>query len=118
MEGGTNRAPASERIKNGTHPTRRADVAAGSTSRDNVDYYPKRTNRQSQPDRRSAANQKDKPNCTMSELSINVSRATIRSNQPEQHAEEEATYAPSADQNQQGSINRKRRESSCHAVEN
>ncbi|VDP90032.1 unnamed protein product [Echinostoma caproni] len=49
MEGGTKRGPASERIKNGAHPTTRAEVATGSTSRDNTDYHPKRTNRQLQP---------------------------------------------------------------------
>ncbi|VDP65092.1 unnamed protein product [Echinostoma caproni] len=59
MEGGTKRVLAIDRIKNGAHPTRRADAAAGSTSRDNVDCHPKRANRQLQPDRRFAANGND-----------------------------------------------------------
>ncbi|VDP93691.1 unnamed protein product [Echinostoma caproni] len=63
MEGGTKKVPASEQVKNGTHPTRRADVAAGSTLRDNVNYHPKRTNRQLQPDRQSAASRKIYTEC-------------------------------------------------------
>ncbi|VDP23508.1 unnamed protein product [Echinostoma caproni] len=43
IECGKKRAPASERIKNGTHQTRHADVAAGSTSRDNVGCHSKQT---------------------------------------------------------------------------
>ncbi|VDP71927.1 unnamed protein product [Echinostoma caproni] len=63
MEGGKKRAPANKRMKNGTHPTRCADVVAGSTSRDNVDYHPQRTNRQVQLDRGSAATQNDSTGC-------------------------------------------------------
>ncbi|VDP91661.1 unnamed protein product [Echinostoma caproni] len=59
MEGGTKRAPASKTIKNEAHPNIRADVAAGRTSRDNVDYHPKRTKGQLQPERPFAASQKD-----------------------------------------------------------
>ncbi|VDP66864.1 unnamed protein product [Echinostoma caproni] len=59
MEGSTKRVLVSDRIKNGTHPNRRADAAAGSASRDNVDCYSKRANRQLQPDTQSAANGKD-----------------------------------------------------------
>ncbi|VDP75126.1 unnamed protein product [Echinostoma caproni] len=59
MEGRTKRVLASNRSKIGAHPTRRADAAAGSVSRDNADCHPKRANRQSQPDRQSAANGKD-----------------------------------------------------------
>ncbi|VDP90183.1 unnamed protein product [Echinostoma caproni] len=59
MKGRTKRVLASDRIKNGAHPTRRADAAAVSASRDNVDYHPKRANRQLQPDRQSAANGKE-----------------------------------------------------------
>ncbi|VDP92569.1 unnamed protein product [Echinostoma caproni] len=56
MERGTKRVLVGDRIKNGAHPTRRADAAAGSASRDSVDCHPKRANRQLQPDRQSAAN--------------------------------------------------------------
>ncbi|VDP68774.1 unnamed protein product [Echinostoma caproni] len=84
MEGGTKRAPSSERIKDMADSTRCADVAAGSTSRDNVDCHSKRTNRQLQPNGQSASSQKEIhrtpqlwcPTLT-SELSINVSRAMI-----------------------------------------
>ncbi|VDP83278.1 unnamed protein product [Echinostoma caproni] len=59
MEGRTKRVLASDRIKNGAHPTRRADAAAGNASRDNVDCHPKRANRQLQPERQFEANGKD-----------------------------------------------------------
>ncbi|VDP38447.1 unnamed protein product [Echinostoma caproni] len=101
MEGGTKKAPASEPIENETHPTRRSDVAAGSTSRDNVDYHPKRTNRQLQPDRRSAASQKDIHRMPLRRSCRSAYLAMVGSNQPERQAEEETTYVPNADQNQQ-----------------
>ncbi|VDP78373.1 unnamed protein product [Echinostoma caproni] len=97
MEGGIMRVPASERIKNRADPTRCADVAAGSTSRDNVDYHSKRMNRQLQPGGQSASSQKD-----IHRISQRRSRrATIGSKQSERHVEEEKTYVPSSDQNQQ-----------------
>ncbi|VDP16009.1 unnamed protein product [Echinostoma caproni] len=59
MKGIKKRVLASDRIKNGAHPTRHAEAAAGSASRGNVDCHPERANRQLQPDRQCAANGKD-----------------------------------------------------------
>ncbi|VDP90717.1 unnamed protein product [Echinostoma caproni] len=59
MEGGSKKVQAGERIKNRADPIKCTDVAAGSTSRDNVDYHSKRTNQQLQPEGQSASGQKD-----------------------------------------------------------